>query len=895
MGRLLAFPTERRVQRTAEALLDRLSGLVPFDAGLAFMGDSGREGLRLLAVWPREGLGASLLEGGPPNSLVGQGFKEKGAQHPFGAAYPCAGGSNRAGKEGEGSPLWMGLASRLGLRHFDIYDFPVGGGKVLYLLLGDRGEDRSFLRPPAQVLDLARRSMEKISGEGWEESRSHRYLKALMEVSRVLSEETDTESLVGRVLEIVEELTGARLSYVMLVDPENRSRLRGLLVRLGDELIRLDPGMRNALYRKAREKGLDHLITTMEGCLSPGVVWEGARLLVVPIRLEGELLGMMRCALPEEELDEEDLEFIRALAAQLAAGIKISDHYRRLREREEGLSGLNALLSSLSDCLFREEMLDYLSQGLGPVLGATELVLFKQGTQKQGEGEASVSAVRWWNGPGSSWRRECLLGLFGRVLARLDGLMGTGSGWVRLSRPDLMDLLNPGEDLDELGVQEALVFPVGEYGEEAVWCAALSHREGGFEGDRTRHLSGSLVGAVQSSFLRAAFYEEALNEESKLTAVFNAMQDAVLLVDDKGRLAAANRVADRLFGLRRRGVLGRRPEPEELFPELHEFIFAPPAEEEGGRELVVPVDPPRYVRAYRSWARLPGGEEVGEVVVIRDVTDERELELAKDDFLACVSHELRTPLSVVLGYLEILSENWERLDEGSRKDAVRHTRRAAERLKGVIGDILDTAKASRRELELRKSLLRVDLLAEEVTKQAQVADGAHRYTFVRREGSCLAYADETKLRRALWNLLDNARKFSPAGSEVTVTVGRRSDGVFLSVRDRGIGISQWHQPLVFRRFTQVDRGDARRSQGLGIGLFLVKEIAELHGGKVELESEAEKGSVFTLVIPPGPDEKPSPPERHMAEAGMESARLEAEGVSRAEVAAFAEGGEEEEG
>lgn len=848
VARLLAFPTDRGIRRTAKSLLERLSGLVPFDAGLAFLGERGEGRLRLLAAWTADGALPAFLEGylasqeGPDPD----GIDACSGSECCPSARPCPTGLER-------TSFFVELASQLGLRHFDIYDFPLGGGRTLFLLLGDRGEDRSGLRPQARVLDLARMAIEKMAAGEPEDARSGRYLRALIEVSHILSEETDTENLVFRVLGIIEEFTGARLSYVMLVDPGERSRLREVLVKLGDELVRLDPGMRNALYRKAREKGLDHLMAAMEECLAPGVVSEGVRQLVVPLRLEGELLGMMKCALPRREPDEVELEFIRALAAQLAAGIKISDHYRRLQEREEGLSGLNALLASLSDCLFREEMLDYLSQGVGPLLGASEVVMIKR--SRPGDGPADLpAAARWWNGPGPSWRRDCVLALLGRVLEGAGAVRGCNQGWLHLRRRELMDLLGESQDPEELGVQEAILFFVGEYGHEEVWCAALSHREGTFCREHFRTLSGTLVGAVQSSFLKAAFYEEALNEESKLNAVFNAMQDAVLLVDGKGRLAAANQVADRLFDLRRRGLLGRKPEPDELFPELHGFIFDDRGKDEPSRDLVVPVDPPRYVRAYRSWATLPGSDEVGEVIVLRDVTEEREVELVKSDFLACVSHELRTPLSVVLGYLEILGDNWDRLDEASRIDAVRHTRRAAERLKGIIGDILDTAKVSRGELELRRSPLRLDALAEEVTRQAAVADAAHAYTFVRREGPFLAMADETKLRRALWNLLDNARKFSPAGSETTVTVGRRMDGVFVSVRDRGIGMSRWHQPLLFRRFSQVDRGDARRSQGLGIGLYLVKEIAELHGGKVELESEPERGSVFTLVIPPGLEE-----------------------------------------
>ncbi|MBC7254002.1 MAG: PAS domain S-box protein [Actinobacteria bacterium] len=832
-GRVYPFPTRRDLGRAAGELLEKLAGLVPFDVGLAFLAEGGEEGLSLLAGYPEDYCGHPGGE----------------SQAPPTRRFPP--GPPPLLEEGGHSSAIFGFAHGQGLRHFDVYDIPAGGGRVLYLVLGDRGEDRGRLRPPETVSRAARESLSRLEREPEEESRSGRHLRALMEVSRILAEESDPERLMERVLALVERLVGARMAYVLLLDPCDRARLRGVAVRLGEELIRLDAGMRNALYRKAREKGLENLISAMEECVTPGVVQKGTTLLEVPIRLEGELLGMIKCALRDPEVDDTDLEFFRALAAQLAAGIKISDHYRKFREREEGLSALNGLLSGLSECLFQEEMADYLAKSLSSMLGGAETVLLR----RDREGRAAPVPVKWWAEDGERKGDEDSPPFLARVLEGAGLACGGGGGkWALLRRVELLDMAGGPEGLEETGYQEAFLFPVASAGDGELWCLALSRREGGLDGDFLLSIADSLVEAVQSSFLRAAFYEEALNEEGKLTAVFDAMQDAVLVIDGEGKLVAANRVADRLFGFRKKGVTGRRLEEEDLYPSLYRFIFHP---EEGrgnvSGEMTVPVDPPRYVRAYKSKVRLPAGESVGEVVVVRDVTEEKEVEVLKDDFLACVSHELRTPLSIVLGYLEVLNEGWDRLNEATKRDSLLHTHRAAEKLKGAIIDILDTAKAARRDLVLRRAPVRLDLVAEEAVRQVRVGDVDHAYRFVRMPGSCLSLADEIKVRRVLWNLLDNARKFSPPGTEVTVTAGRRSDGVFISVKDRGMGISQWHLPLIFRRFAQVDRGDARRSQGLGIGLYLVAEIMELHGGKVEVRSEPGRGSVFTVVFPPVED------------------------------------------
>jgi PAS domain S-box-containing protein len=237
----------------------------------------------------------------------------------------------------------------------------------------------------------------------------------------------------------------------------------------------------------------------------------------------------------------------------------------------------------------------------------------------------------------------------------------------------------------------------------------------------------------------------------------------------------------------------------------------------------------------------------------------------KDEFLATVSHELRTPLNAIVGWSSLLRSRTE--DPGLAKGlcSIHQNAQAQARL---IEDILDVSRIITGKLHLNLSatdVMEVVHQAAEVVRPS--ADAKHiTLRFVLPEEPVLLVADPDRLRQVVWNLLSNAVKFTDAGGEVITTVERRGVELLLSVRDTGHGIEPDFLPHVFERFRQADGTTTRRFGGLGLGLAIVRHIVELHGGRVEAQSEgAGHGALFRIMLPVRAvaiDSTPPASERH---------------------------------
>lgn len=259
------------------------------------------------------------------------------------------------------------------------------------------------------------------------------------------------------------------------------------------------------------------------------------------------------------------------------------------------------------------------------------------------------------------------------------------------------------------------------------------------------------------------------------------------------------------------------------------------------------------------------------MVLLQDVTAQRRVEVererllaaelearrgaeaassAKDQFLATLSHELRTPLSPVLMWSELL-----RRGTGSPQDADRGLAaisRNAANLARMIDELLDVSRIESGKLRLDLQpveLGRVVLEAVEVLRSAAEAKRIAVATTVDPAG-CPVLGDADRLRQVAWNLLSNAIKFTPARGRIAVAVERRNGQVRVRVTDTGQGVAPAFLPFVFERFRQGDTSSTRRHGGLGIGLAIARELTELHGGRIWVESAGEgHGATFTLEVP----------------------------------------------
>jgi CheY-like chemotaxis protein len=255
--------------------------------------------------------------------------------------------------------------------------------------------------------------------------------------------------------------------------------------------------------------------------------------------------------------------------------------------------------------------------------------------------------------------------------------------------------------------------------------------------------------------------------------------------------------------------------------------------------------------------RNGAGHITGASKIARDVTGRKAMEKAlreadrrKDEFLALLAHELRNPLAPLRNGLRVL-----RLadsDAGERMAAQEVMERQLEHMVRLIDDLLDISRISRNKMELRRSRVRlVEVVRNAVeTARPEIDSAGHELTVSLPPEPVTLDADLTRLAQVFGNLLTNSAKYTPCGGQIEIAAARRGDDVFISVRDNGIGIPAPALPAIFEMFSQVDRSIERSRGGLGIGLALVKQLVEMHGGSIWAESEGEgKGCLFTVRLP----------------------------------------------
>jgi two-component system sensor histidine kinase SenX3 len=238
---------------------------------------------------------------------------------------------------------------------------------------------------------------------------------------------------------------------------------------------------------------------------------------------------------------------------------------------------------------------------------------------------------------------------------------------------------------------------------------------------------------------------------------------------------------------------------------------------------------------------------LGAIAVIDDVTERRRLEAVRRDFVANISHELKTPV----GALSLLAETL------LAEDDVEITRRLAERIVTessrvgrTIEDLLELSRIESGEAPMRSHVPVNLVVAEAVERIRPAAEQAGIDLVVREPNRRLAVlGDRRQLVSAVYNLLDNAVKYSEEGSTVDVFAATDGQNVSISVRDRGIGIPARDLERIFERFYRVDQARSRQTGGTGLGLAIVRHVAENHDGSVAVESRPGEGSVFTLRLP----------------------------------------------
>lgn len=228
----------------------------------------------------------------------------------------------------------------------------------------------------------------------------------------------------------------------------------------------------------------------------------------------------------------------------------------------------------------------------------------------------------------------------------------------------------------------------------------------------------------------------------------------------------------------------------------------------------------------------------------------RRLERLKSEFLNIAAHELRSPLGIIRGYASMLSEGM--LPEPDRGAALTRIAEKAEEMADQISEMLETARLETLGLELElEPIDLVDVIDDAVRSMRPLVGASHRFVVAPVSDAIAVVADRRRLTTTLTNLIDNAIKYSPAGGEIEIGCEHDGRAASISVRDHGIGINAEQAHLLFTRFGRLVTPETSHIRGTGLGLYLARETARLHGGDITVTSTPGGGSTFTLVLPLG--------------------------------------------
>lgn len=247
----------------------------------------------------------------------------------------------------------------------------------------------------------------------------------------------------------------------------------------------------------------------------------------------------------------------------------------------------------------------------------------------------------------------------------------------------------------------------------------------------------------------------------------------------------------------------------------------------------------------------PDGLIQGLVIVFRDVTTERKLEQLKREFISNVSHELRTPAAVIKEFISILNDEVGGPLTVEQKEYIETMNNNIERLLRLIENLLNISKADSGTLIIRKAWFDLKTHLQKITPSftIQLKKKNIKLKLDLPESSLKIYADSDSITQILINLVDNTKKYSEKNTEVTIGAKEKNNEVLIWVSDQGKGIPPEKQKDVFKRFFRIESKSEARQEGAGLGLPIIKELVELHKGKIELDSDIGRGTTFFITIP----------------------------------------------
>lgn len=343
-----------------------------------------------------------------------------------------------------------------------------------------------------------------------------------------------------------------------------------------------------------------------------------------------------------------------------------------------------------------------------------------------------------------------------------------------------------------------------------------------------------------------------VSQRNEYEAVLSSMVEGVIAIDQDETILSINQAALNMLKIKSSDAKNRTIHEVVRNRQFLTFVMdslAGKTLKEGDIEI---QRPEKHIINIRCMAlRDATLQSIGSLVVLNDVTRIRRLENIRKDFVANVSHEIKTPLTAIKGFVETLQQAMA-ADQADNLKFLGIIDKHVNRLNAVVEDLLALARIEqideKASATLEKSRLR-SLLENAVSVVQHRAEVKQISIIIEIKEDHHIKVDSTLFEQALVNLLDNAVAYSPENETVTISTQEKKKEFVIDITDQGIGISNQHLPRLFERFYRVDKARSRKHGGTGLGLAIVKHIVQAHGGKVTVQSQPGKGSIFSIHLP----------------------------------------------
>ncbi len=670
-------------------------------------------------------------------------------------------------------------------------------------------------------------------------------LESLVSIATILVQPDSFDEKCNRVLQELAHIAQAERVTLALADEERRE-LR-VVAAVGDSILRMSStpirpygqGLAGRVSQQRHPLVVNDYATSEYA--SAEAVASGVRsALALPIHAGERLLGTITIGSPEpNHFTAELVRLITTVGNGIGALLENARLYQQISAQlEQGrrrLEVFQAAARGLALARLPDEALQHLVDMARTLIEARygALVLWDQ-----------KGRIETWVVSGLSPEEQEAAGSSPMGLGLLSLVREKGKS-VRLNdtsaHPKASGLL-PGHPPMRNFLGIPIVFPG-----KAPGAFYLTDREDGAEftedDERLLNVFAVLAGTHLEN---ASLYEQVSRERSTLAAVQGSMTEGLVVIDQEGLIAYFNEAAGNLLKFAGDGILGKS-----VLQAMG--ITAPNAETQKTFESLLEMQRPEpcqiSIAVFPIADCVECSEETMVGMVVRDVTQERELEHRRDTFVSVASHELRTPMTTILGFTELLLERDP--PQATRREWLERIRRGSQRLATIVDELLNVSRLQSGKLTANLETLSLPDLVERVVEETRPTTESHGFLVDIPQDLPPVTADPQKLIQVLANLLDNAIKYSPRGGLITTSAYYDDERhqVVTSISDQGIGIAPDDQQELFTTFHRIRQPETESVGGTGLGLYIVRGLVELMEGEVWLESTPGKGSTFFFSTP----------------------------------------------